>query len=395
MKPPIPSPSPRLRAAENEWLPLDPPPVVLTLVGWLILVVFAAVVVASILIRFPETIHCRFRLVPESGADPIQSPVNGVLHGILADEGKEVGKGELLFEIRSDELLNWQTELRSDVEESRALEERVRRSEETHQSLLSIKGAELKQFEQERGFRRQYRDSTQDLLRRSRELREKGLISEVELLRAELDLANAEKDLNITEHGLQKVLLERMQIESERSRQQSDERAASEKLKNVMASLKSRLADFEGGVLKVRAPYDAIVVSVTQHNPGSVVRGGQELCQLARTGDRPLVEIQLPQTGLDRVVPGQEARLFFDAFPYQRYGTIPVQIGWVSPSAVVRGDTQQFAARAPLLRVDFEKSGRRIPVRVGMVGEARIRVGESTVMESVFEPLTALREQSR
>ena len=357
--------------------------------------VFATAVAASALIRFPETIHCRFRLVPESGADPIQSPVNGILGGILAVEGKEVTPGELLFEIRSDELLTWQTELRSDVEETRALEERVRRTEEAHQSLLSIKEAELRQFEQERGFRRQYRDSTQDLLRRSRELRDKGLVSEVELLKAELDLANAEKDLNITEHGLQKVVLERMQIESERNRQRSDERAASEKLKNVMASLKARLADCEGGLLKVRAPYAAIVVSIPQHNPGSVVHGGQELCQLARTGDRPLAEIQLPQAGLDRVVTGLQARLFFDAFPYQRYGTIPVQIGWVSPSAVVRGDSHQFAARAPLLRMDFEKSGRRIPVRVGMMGEARIRVGENTVLESIFEPLRALREQSR
>lgn len=374
---------------------MEPPPVVLTLVGWLILAVFAAGVAASVLIRFPETIHCRFRLVPESGADPIQSPIDGVLRGILAAEGKEVAKGELLFEIRSDELLNWQTELRSDIEETRALEERMRRSEESHQSLLSIKEAELKQFEQERGFRQRYRDSTQDLLRRSRELREKGLISGVELLRAELDVANAEKDLNITEHGLQKVLLERMQIESDRSRQRSDEQAVSEKLKNVIASLKTRLSDFEGGLLKVKAPYDAVVVSVTQRNSGSVVRGGQELCQLARIGDRPLAAIQLPQTGLDRVVPGQEARLFFDAFPYQRYGTIPVQIDWVSPSAVIRGDTQQFAARAPLLRVDFEKAGRHIPVRVGMVGVARIRVGENTLMESVFEPLKALREQSR
>lgn len=376
-------------------MPLAPPPEVYQLMGWLILGVFGTVVLASVLIRFPETVHCRFRLIPASGSDPIQSPVNGVLHQISAVEGKEVIEGDVLFEIRSDELLTWQTELNSDAEELRATEERARRAEQAHQSLLQIKEAELKQFEQERGFRGQFRDSMLDLLRRNRELREKGLISEVELLRAELDVANAEKDLKITEHGLQKVTLERSQLESERNRQRSDEMATTEKLKNVMTTLKSRLTNSVNGRLSVRAPYQAIVISVAQRNPGSVVQSGRELCQLARTADRPLAELQLSQEGMDRVGPGLAAKLFFDAFPYQRYGSIPARLTWVSPSEVVHGDSHQFPARAELSRLDFEVLGKHLPMRIGMAGEARIRVGDRTLIESVFEPLRALREQGK
>jgi hypothetical protein len=43
----------------------------------------------------------------------------------------------------------------------------------------------------------------------------------------------------------------------------------------------------------------------------------------------------------------------------------------------------------------FTVNGVAIPVRTGMVGEARIRVGERTLIEYVFEPLKALREKSQ
>lgn len=380
---------------EDAWLPQDPPPWVLRLTGWLIIAFVAGAFLAAALIRLPETVRCRFRLVPSSGADPIQAHVEGRLERVAVTEGQEIEAGAPIVEIRSGEILTWQTELRSHLEDSRATQERVKRTEEAHRSLLQIKDAELAQFEQELAFRRKHVANTEDFVRRSRNLKKEGLISDVELLRADLEFANASKDANITEQGIQKVRLERAQLEIERSRQRSDEQATLEKLGNVIASLRTRLADCEAGVLTVRCPYRAIVVSVAQRNAGSMVHSGQEVCQLARVEDPPLAELDLAQAGLDRVVQGQAARLFFDTFPYERYGTLPARIGWVSPSAVVQGDRLQFRARAALERLDFNGKDRRIPVRAGMQGEARIRVGERTLLESVFEPLRALREQAR
>ncbi|HRI16235.1 MAG TPA: HlyD family efflux transporter periplasmic adaptor subunit [Verrucomicrobiota bacterium] len=389
--PPITPPS----SEAVDWLPDDPPPRISRLAGWVLIGLFAAGAITSVVLKLPENVRCRFTLIPEEGADPIQAPVQGVLQQVHAAEGQEVDAGATLFEIRSEDVLTWQTQLRSAEEDLRAMEERARRSEEAHHSLTDINEAGRQQVAQERAFRERYRDTVKDFVRRSRELRDLKLISEVELLKAELELAAGEKDLNITEQSYHKVNLERTQLETERNLQRSEEQAAIEKFKVTVASLRQRLVNCEAGILTIRAPYRAVITSVAQRNPGSVVHLGLELCQLARVDGHPVADLKLSQSGLDQVARGQSARLFFDAFPYQRYGTLSSRIDWVSPTAVVTGSELQFRARATLERGSFSVNGVEVPVRAGMMGEARIRVGERTLIEFVFEPLKALRERSR
>ena len=346
-----------------DWLPDDPPPRISRLAGWVLIGVFMAAALTSVLLRIPETVRCRFALVPEAGADPIQSSVAGVLESVRAVEGQDVEAGSPLFEIRSEEVLTWQTDLRNAVEDLRAMEERSRRSEEAYQSLLEINEAGRLQIIQERSFRERYRDTVKDFVRRSRYLRDEKLISEVEFLKAELELAGGEKDLNISEQTYHKIELERTQLKTDRNLQRSEEQAAIEKLKVTTASLRQRLANCESGILTVRAPYRAVVISVAQRNPGSVVRPGLELCQLARIESRPVAELRLPQSGLDQVTPGQKVRLFVDAFPYQRYGALPGQITWVSASAVLTAGEPQFRARASLDQLEFLVKGVAVPVQ--------------------------------
>lgn len=388
-------PSARPHDDAVEWLPDDPPPRISRMAGWVLIGVFVAAGLTSVLLRLPETVRCRFTLVPEEGADPIQAPVAGVLEGIHATEGHEVDAGVPLFEIRSDEVLTWQTDLRNTTEDLRAMEERVRRSDQAHTSLLEINEAGRQQIMQEREFRRTYRDAVQKFLQSSQYLYKEKLISGVELAKAELELAGGERDLNIAEQSYHKIQLERTRTETERSLQRSEEAAAIEKFKATADSLRRRLVHCEAGTMIVRAPYRAVVISVSHRNPGGVVRPGLELCQLARVEGRPVAELRLSQSGLHQVVPGQNVRLFLDAFPYQRYGALPAHITWVSASAVKSGGEPRFHARATIDRPGFSVNGSDLSVRAGMVGEARIRVGERTLIEYVFEPLKALREQAK
>lgn len=382
-------------ASDSDWLPQEPSPRLARLTGWIVIALFLGALLASVTIRLPEIVRCRFKLIPASGADPIQSPVQGTLHRVLVTEGSEVESGAALFEIRSDEVLTWQTELKAALEDHRAGEETTLRNEESHQSQLRIKETERAQVEQELQFRKRHRDTVTDLVRRTAELKAAGLVSEVEMLRAELELADADKDLNVAGQALQRLASELARMESDRSRQRSDERAAVGKRGHLIDTLQLRLTGAVGPLITIRAPQRATVLSISQHSPGSVVQPGQELCQLARTDDHPIAELQLQQEGLDRISAGMESRLFFDAFPYQRYGTLSSRIRWLSPSAVADGDRSGFRARAELDHLQFNAAGQQFPVRPGMLGEARIRIGRRTLIESVFAPLRGLREETR
>src|SRR5437867_1548750 len=147
--------------------------------------------------------------------------------------------------------------------------------------------------------------------------------------------------------------------------------------------------------MTIRAPYHAAAISLAHRNAGGVVQHGGELCQLARVEGEPRAHLLLQEAGVPKLAPGQKVRLFFEAFPYQRYGTITGKLEWISPATVNSSEGQRFTGRATLDQTAFRSRGLERPLRVGMKGEARLAVGSRTLIEYVFEPLRQLRELSR
>ena len=137
-----------------------------------------------------------------------------------------------------------------------------------------------------------------------------------------------------------------------------------------------------------------MVISQAQQNAGSVVQNGQELCQLARIDAKPRAQLTLSETGLPKLANGQRVRLFFEAFPYQRYGAVNAKLDWVSPSAVSTTQGQHFVGLASLDERELAKRD-HLALRVGMGGEARVVVGRRTMIEYAFEPIRQLRENMR
>jgi membrane fusion protein len=370
-------------------LPTDPPARVARFTGWLLLAVFAAVAAFASLMKLPETVQAPFVLVPEDGSDPIQAPLAAEVAAVRVREGQAVKAGDELFSLRSDEIRNRQTRLRQLQEDQHALEDRIKKLDEAHTAELSIKDAEIAQAEREVVFRQKHSDTSNDFLQRAQALAKDGLISQVELLNHELAAAASEKDLVLGEKGKQQLELQRQGLVTARARQRTEETAEAEKTKMQIALLKQQLENCVGDVKAVRAPYDAVVLSVNQRNAGNVVAAGTELCQLARAGARPRVRLILTETGVPRLKPGQQVRLRFEAFPYQRYGSAPARLEWISPAAVSGLNGSGFLAAASM---ESEGKNPKLKPQVGMRGEARILVGRRSLMEKIFEPLRMLRE---
>ena len=104
----------------------------------------------------------------------------------------------------------------------------------------------------------------------------------------------------------------------------------------------------------------------------------------------------LPQAGLSKLAVAQRIRYFFEAFPYQRYGTVSGKLDWISPSAVTTAEGSHFIALGSLDRYDIvPRQGQVLPLRVGMRGDAHIIVGGRTLIEYAFEPIRQLRESMK
>jgi RTX toxin transport system membrane fusion protein len=376
-------------------LPKDPPPAIARAMAWLLVVIFAAVAVAAVAVHLPETVRCSFVIISADGSDPVQSPILAEVREVKITEGQEVEHGAPLFVLRSSEIRSWQTQFQTLQEDQREVTSRSARTEELYRDQFQIKTEEIQQLEQEVAFREKHTATSKDYLARTEALAKEGISSQVELLRFRLDLAQSEKETSVAQKSLLQANLERKQLETERLRHRSEDESELQKINLRIEALKRQLEDCEGDLMIIRAPYRGVVLSVPQRTAGNVVQNGQELCQLARVEGPLRARLHAQESGLPKLAAGQKVRLFFEAFPYQRYGTITGELEWISPAAVSAADGQTFLARASMHELQF-RTGRQVkPLRVGMKGEARILVGSRTLVEYAFEPIRQLREQLR
>ena len=381
---------------ESEMLPQEPPPWIVRSTAWMLLGAFLLALLIAIVMRLPETVRCPFVLVPDTGADPVQSPVRAIISHVGVDEGQPVKAGEELFVLRSDEMRGLDTEFRTLTEDLRSREESVARNESAYAAQLGMKSAEIEQAKSEVKFRENHANTSRELVTRMEKLAKLGGESEIDLIKLKLDLAGSEKDLSVAQRTVQQVNLDRERMETEHVRQRAEQQSEIEKLKMRIGALKTDLKNTQQNLLTIRSPYEGVIISMDQRSVGTFVQQGQVLCQLAPKDAKPRARMTLNEVGLPKLIVTQRVRYFFEAYPYQRYGTVTGKLDWISPSAVTTSDGSRFTALGSLDRYDiFSRAGKILPLRVGMRGDAHIIVGSRTMIEYAFEPIRQLRESMR
>jgi multidrug efflux pump subunit AcrA (membrane-fusion protein) len=369
-------------------LPTDPPARAVRWTGWLLLALALAAMIFAVSFRLPDVVVAPFVIVPVEGTAPIQAPVAGLLANVQVRAGQRVLAGDELFVLRSDALRDADARLRQLHEDQRALTEQVAKRTLSHASELAASDAQIGLSERELGFRQQHYAATRTILERKEKAVKDGLLPQLTVLSDRLVLAESETARVLAEQQLQQVKLKRQQQLDQRSRERTDEAASAEKLRVQIDALTAQLATSAGDLQSIRAPYDAMVLSVAAQTPGSVIAIGAELCQLARLEAAGQAQLSLPEAQMQRLRIGQGARLFLTAYPYQRYGSVPSEIAWISPAPISGPNAPSFIALATL------QSGREgMPVRIGMTGEARVLVGRRTLLELALEPIRGLREK--
>ncbi len=382
--------------AESEMLPQEPPPWIVRATAWILVGAFLFALLIAIVMRLPESVHCRFILIPATDADPIQSPRQAIISRVAVEEGQPVKAGEDLFVLRSDEIRGWDTQFRTLTEDLRTKEESLTQYETANAAQLEIKKAEIEQAKSEVKFRENHAATSRDLVTRMEKLAKQGGESEIDLVKLKLDLAGSEKDLSVAQRTLQQVNLDRQRMETEHMRQAGEQRSEIEKLKMRLGALKTDLENTHQNLLILRSPYEGVITSMDQRTVGSFVQQGQVLCQLAPKDAKPRARMTLNEAGLPKLAVDQHIRYFFDAFPYQRYGAVAGKLDWISPSAVTSTDGSHFVALGSLDRYEISpRAGQVLPLRVGMRGDAHIIVGGRTLMEYAFEPIRQLRENMK
>jgi len=139
----------------------------------------------------------------------------------------------------------------------------------------------------------------------------------------------------------------------------------------------------------IRAPESGLVLGLTAHTIGGVIRAGEPILDIVPESSELIVEAQVSPIDIDRVNPGLEADIRFSAF---KSATTPVIVGSVnqiSPDRLVNQETGMpyYLARVEISDTELAKLG-ELELIPGMPAEVLIKTGERTLFEYIAQPAT-------
>lgn len=347
-------------------------------------------------------------VVLDKGVASIVPSRSGVIAELPAREGQRVAAGDPLVRIRSEEdMAGGGTAPRRVIEAleeqdrrlasqtslmgSAAAAERSRLSEQIaglSQEILSLEtqiGAQRRlvevaenEFDQVQGVA-----SKGFISRRDLDARESALLARRQQL-AQLEQSRAAKAANLAE--------------ARRAIAQAEAAAEAQAagVQSSRAELAQQVAQAEiARGYTLTSPIAGTVTAVTARL-GQPALPQQPLMVILPTAATPRAELYVPTSAAGFLAVGQEVRLAVDAFPYQRFGTIPARIAEISsaaiPSATQGGGTVPvYLVTADLPQPFVTAFGRKQPLLPGMTFSARIITEKQSLFRWLFEPLFAVR----
>lgn len=191
------------------YLDVDPPHWAVRGLAYFLIALFAAAVIASLVITLPEIVSSPFALVPLQGTDPLRAARGGTVTAVQVQEGKMVARGDPLFVIRSVSVGDRSAELRTleaqlaGVDEgrrnARQKYESQRRTDEEEADRLTRRAAQLAQKLEEHGA--------------TRALRQENFRADVAIQQNTIEITLKEGEFKRTQYALARELVERLERE--------------------------------------------------------------------------------------------------------------------------------------------------------------------------------------
>ncbi len=222
-------------------------------------------------------------------------------------------------------------------------------------------------------------------------LTEKGVISEVELLRLKRQHADlvgqmAERKNRYTTDAANELV----RVDSELSQTRENASAREDALLRTV----------------IRAPMDGVVKNVQVTTIGGVVQAGMPILEIVPTQDQMLVEAYVKPAEVAFLKLGQTAIVKLTAYDYNRFGGLTGVLEHISPDTL--RDEKQKRPGVPLeleegyyrllvrvTEVPQERHGVRIESLPGMTAMVEIKTGQKSVLEYIFRPLQSVTQALR
>ena len=350
-------------------------------------------------------------LTPAFGTAKIFVPQQGFVKEVYVKEGQEVAEGDPLLTVVTSQItangddvnatvLAVLTQQRDVVERQIAAEERRTASE--HDRLAStIKGVEgeTAQLEDQRNIQNERLQLSESFVSTGATLVAKGALPAVELKRREQAALEQRQNLASLD---QQITARRTQLTDARHTLEQLPTVAAERvrvLRGDLSWIEQRIAEVDGRrAYIIKAPTSGRV-STLQATVGQIADPKHMQLEIIPLDATLQAQLFFPTRAFGFVRPGQQVRILYDAFPYQKFGTYRASVTKVSQTILTGNDaTGPITLKEPAYRVtvaperpDIDAYGLKMPLQPGMLLKADVILEQRSLMRWLLDPVFSAR----
>ena len=350
-------------------------------------------------------------LTPTFGTAKIFVPQQGFIKKLHVKEGQEVAEGDPLLTVVTSQIsangddvnatvLAVLAQQRDVVERQIAAEERRTASE--HDRLTStIKGieGETAQLEDQRNIQNERLMLSESFVSTGAKLSASGALPPIELKRREQAALEQRQNLaSLDQH----ITARRTQLTDARHTLEQLPIVAAERirvLRNDLSSIEQRVAEVDGRrAYVIKAPTSGRV-STLQATVGQIADPRHMQLEIIPLDSTLQAELFFPTRAFGFVRPGQQVRILYDAFPYQKFGTYRGSVRKVSHTILTSNDTTgpitlkepAYRVTVALERPDIDAYGLKMPLQPDMLLKADVVLEQRSLMKWLLGPVLSTR----
>ena len=310
----------------------------------------------------------------------VKAVISGIIEEVHARSGQQVDAGDPLV-ILDD--ADWLTELQKieadlevnrsqqrEIEQQMDQDRRIRRAEVVEARLnLDRLRIQLERIVAEQTLYSTVALAPEGVARRPLQDLVPVRLANAALREGRADLTLAEQRLRAVEGRGQELLT----LEKRR-----------EKLTRDMARIQSRLEQ-----TRIAAPATGTVLAGDlKRRVGDRIEAGEAIMEVGGT-DAWQAKVMVKETDLPRIEPGQEVRLYIDAFPHMEFKIFEGVVEEVptTPSEVAPDGCAVYSVRVAILDPVVSDEDRVYSLAKGMNAQAKIVVGGGRILELVWKKL--------
>ncbi|MBB3065435.1 MULTISPECIES: HlyD family type I secretion periplasmic adaptor subunit [Limibacillus] len=234
-----------------------------------------------------------------------------------------------------------------------------------------------------------------------RPLASRGIVSQVDVLRLEKEVASLSGEATTVERSI-----ERAESNAKEARERvveavlgfrSDALAQLNEQRVDLKSIASQINAEQDRVQRteVRAPVRGTIKQLYKTTLGGVVRPGETIMEIVPLDDTLLVEAEITPKDIAFLHPEQNAAVKMTAYDFSVYGGLVGTVERISADTIVDQEGRSFFKVYVRTNKNYlEKDGEVLPIIPGMTAQVDILTGRKSVLEYLSNPIVNWREDA-